>query len=70
MQLSLVLPGECPATAVSLSAGAAGLYAKPFSISALTNAVPNALHLGFAAVPERLIDPSAKTLASIILATR
>jgi GntR family transcriptional regulator/MocR family aminotransferase len=70
MQLSLVLPGVCPATAVSLSAGAAGLYAKPFSISALTNAVPNALHLGFAAVPERLIDPSAKTLASIILATR
>lgn len=70
MQMLLSLPADYPATAVSRSAGRAGLHARPLSVYAQTDAVPNALHLGFAAVPDRLIGPAAGKLANAILSSR
>jgi GntR family transcriptional regulator/MocR family aminotransferase len=68
MQMSLILPKEYKAEEVSLSAAAAGLHARPLAIYASTDAAPNALHLGYAAIPDRRIEPATEALAAAILA--
>ncbi len=67
MQLVLNLPNEIPAAAASASAAAHGLHARPLEIYSLTGMVPNALFLGFTAIPDQQIDPATKTLANAIL---
>ena len=52
---------------ISLSAATHGLHVRPVSMYALTDRAPNALHLGFAAIPDRKIEPFTETLASTIL---
>jgi len=69
MQMSLTLPPEYPAAEVSRNAAAAGLHARPLSLYCLADNAPNALHLGFAAVPDRAIAPAAEALANAILAS-
>ena len=67
MQLVLRLPERIRAEEISVAAAAAGLHARPLSMYALTDAVPNALHLGFAAIPDQRIDPATAILADTIL---
>lgn len=67
MQLVLNLPDEIPAAAASASAAAHGVHARPLKLYAHTGAAPNALFLGFTAIPDQRIDPETKTLASAIL---
>ena len=69
MQMMLPLPNDILAERVSRHAAAAGIHARPLNMYALTDTAPNALHLGFAAVSERQIEPAAKALADAILAT-
>ncbi|MEM7225882.1 MAG: PLP-dependent aminotransferase family protein [Pseudomonadota bacterium] len=66
MQLVLNLPDEVPEAAASAAAAAHGLHARPLGIYSLAGTAPNALFLGFAAVPDQRIDPATKTLASAI----
>jgi GntR family transcriptional regulator/MocR family aminotransferase len=67
MQMALALPEEYRAEEVSRAAARAGVHARPFSLYTLAEGAPNALHLGFAAVPDRAIAPAAEALANAIL---
>jgi GntR family transcriptional regulator/MocR family aminotransferase len=67
MQMALTLPHEYRAEEVSRAAARAGVHARPFSLYTLAEGAPNALHLGFAAVPDRAIAPAAEALANAIL---
>lgn len=67
MQMALRLPDEYRAKAVSRAAASAGIHVRPLSLYAITQPAPNALHLGFAAVPDRSIAPAAELLANAIL---
>jgi len=66
MQLVLNLPKELKVDVVSLLAANVGLHARPISMYALTEKAPNALHLGFAAVPDKRIRSETRKLASAI----
>lgn len=68
MQLMLSLPERHAAEAVSRLAADAGLQARPVQAYAMTGGAPNALHLGFAAVPDRRIDAYTRQLADAIRA--
>jgi GntR family transcriptional regulator/MocR family aminotransferase len=70
MQMALSLPQRYPAMAVTQTAARAGLHVRSIEMYALSNPAPNALHLGFAAVPDGEIRPAAEALVSAILAAR
>jgi len=66
VSLVLTLPPDIRALAVQALAAEEGLHARAVSYYALKAEPPNALHLGFAAVPNRQIEPAAARLADII----
>jgi len=67
MQMALALPPDYRAADVSQAAARAGLHVRPLGLYSLTDPSPNAVHLGFAAIPDRAIAPAAETLADAIL---
>jgi len=67
MQLVLTLPERIQAEAVSRSAAKAGLHVRPIGVYSLSETAPNALHLGFAAVPDHQIESATRILASAIM---
>jgi len=69
MQLALPLPEGISAGCVSRHAVAVGLHVRAINMYALTDTAPNALHLGFAAVPDHQIDPATKALAEAVFET-
>lgn len=66
MQMALTLPDELKAEVVSQAAAGFGLHVRPIGIYAITERAPNALHLGFAAVPDRRIQSETQKLANAI----
>jgi len=68
MQLALTLPEAFDAEAVCRSAAHAGLHVRSIGMYSMTGKAPNALHLGFAAVPDRRIQLETAKLASTICA--
>jgi GntR family transcriptional regulator/MocR family aminotransferase len=66
MGLLLGLPPDIPAIRVQTLAAREGLHARAVSYYALKAEPPNALHLGFAPLADRLIEPAAARLAAII----
>ncbi len=66
MNMVLPLPPSVPAHLVQSEAAKQFLHVRPLSFYAIRAPAPNALHLGFAAVQERHIEPAAKRLADII----
>lgn len=69
MQMALALPPDYRAVDVSQAAARAGLHIRPLALYCLAESAPNALHLGFAAVPDRAIEPATEALANAILAS-
>jgi GntR family transcriptional regulator/MocR family aminotransferase len=70
MNLLLPLPPDISAIKVQTLAARDGLHARAVSYYGLEAEAPNALHLGFAPLPERLIEPAAARLAAIIRGLR
>ncbi len=66
----LALPPDIPAIAVQELAARDGLHARALSYYALKATPPNALHLGFAPLADKLIEPAAARLAAIIRSLR
>ncbi|AUH34526.1 PLP-dependent aminotransferase family protein [Paracoccus tegillarcae] len=66
LQLIARLPGDVPASAIAKSAASQDLVARPMLAYQLERAPPNALHLGFAAVPEYQIAPLVARLHAAI----
>lgn len=66
MNMVLPLPAGVPAHLVQYEAARQSLHVRPLSFYAVRAPAPNALHLGFAAVQERHIEPAAKRLADIV----
>lgn len=70
MNLLLTLPPDISAIKVQTLAARDGLHARAVSYYALKAEPPNALHLGFAPLPDRLIEPAAARLSAIIRSLR
>jgi len=70
MSLLVTLPPDIDALAVQALAAREGLHARAVDYYALAADPPNALHLGFAAIPDRQIEPAASRLAAIIRSLR
>jgi len=66
MNIVVPLPAHIAAETVQAEAARQALHVRPLSYYAQRLAAPNALHLGFAALPERLIEPSVRRLAAIV----
>ena len=66
MNLLVRLPPEIPALTVQARAAAEELHARAVSYYALKAEAPNALHLGFAPLLDRSIEPAAASLAHVI----
>lgn len=66
LQLVVDLPADISAEAVSDRAKHRNLTVRPMSIYCLAGPPPNALHLGFAPVPEPDIAPAVQRLAEVI----
>jgi GntR family transcriptional regulator/MocR family aminotransferase len=70
INLLLVLPPDIPAIKVQTLAAREGIHARAVSYYALKAEPPNALHLGFAPLADRLIEPAAARLAGIVRSLR
>jgi GntR family transcriptional regulator/MocR family aminotransferase len=70
MNLVVPLPSDIPAVQVQELAAASALHARAVGFYTESGNAPNALHLGFAAVPERLIEPCVARLAEIVMSIR
>lgn len=66
MHVVLSLPPEIPARRVQWAAAEEGLHARAIAFYADRLPPPNALHLGFAAILDRQIEPAAARLAMVI----
>jgi DNA-binding transcriptional MocR family regulator len=66
MNLLVRLPPKIPALTVQERAAAEKLHARAVSYYALKAEAPNALHLGFAPLLDRRIEPAAASLAHVI----
>lgn len=66
MNLFVRLPPDMPALTVQELAAKQKLHARAVSYYAVQAEAPNALHLGFAALADRLIEPAAARLARVI----
>jgi GntR family transcriptional regulator/MocR family aminotransferase len=66
MSLFLPLPPDIPALKVQSLAAKEALHIRAVSYYAVRAEAPNAVHLGFAAVLDRLIDPAVARLAKVI----
>ena len=66
MQVILPLPADAPASMVQESAAAAHLHVRALTLYADRAIPPNALQLGFAAVPEHRIEPAVRRLGEVI----
>jgi GntR family transcriptional regulator / MocR family aminotransferase len=67
MQMALALPPDHRAADVSRAAARAGLHVRQLALYSLADPAPNAVHLGFAAVPDRTIAAATEALANAIL---
>ena len=70
MHVILPLPPDIPARSVQALAAKAELHVRPISYYAVQAEAPNALQLGYAAVPDRLIEPAVERLADVIRSLR
>ena len=70
MNLVLPFPSDIPALSVQALAARETLHVRAVSYYTEGSAAPNAAHLGFAAVPERLIEPSVERLGRVIRSLR
>jgi GntR family transcriptional regulator/MocR family aminotransferase len=70
MSLFLTLPDDISALDVQTLAARDGIHARAAAYYSLKADPPNALHLGFAAVPDRQIEPAANRLAAVIRSFR
>ena len=66
LQLIATLPDDIPAAEVARRAAAAGIVARPIANWYVDQPAPNALQLGFAAVPEPEIAPGVARLRAAI----
>jgi GntR family transcriptional regulator/MocR family aminotransferase len=66
MSLFVPLPPDIPALSVQSLAAKEALHIRAVSYYAVGAEAPNAVHLGFAAVLDRLIDPAVARLAKVI----
>ncbi|MDQ0472133.1 MocR-like pyridoxine biosynthesis transcription factor PdxR [Labrys wisconsinensis] len=66
MSLFLELPGDIPAQDVQSIGAAESLHLRAASYYCMREPAPNAVHLGFAAVLDRLIEPAVQRLAGVI----
>ena len=70
MHVVVPLPAHIPATLVQSEAAKQSLHVRPLSYYAERAQAPNALHLGFAAVPDHLIEPAVERLGKIVRSIR
>lgn len=70
MHVVVPLPADIPAAVVQSEAARQSLHVRPLSYYAERAEAPNALHLGFAAVPDHLIEPAVERLAKVIRSVR
>ncbi len=65
LQVIVGLPDYVAAEEVSKRAAEAGIVARPMSIYYVNVSPPNALHMGFAAIPEDMIEPEVMRLRAL-----
>jgi GntR family transcriptional regulator/MocR family aminotransferase len=70
MNIVLPLSDDVPAAVVQAEAAKQALHVRALSFYAQGAPAANALHLGFAGVPDRQIEPAAKRLAAVIRSVR
>ena len=68
MNLIVPFPPDIPVEQIQSLAREVGLAVRPVSYYTEGTSAPNAFHLGFAAVPERVIEPSVARLAAVVRA--
>jgi GntR family transcriptional regulator/MocR family aminotransferase len=66
LQLIAHLPDGVSASMVARRAAEVGLVARPMSANQVNGAAPEALHLGFAAVPDTEIEPQVARLHAAV----
>jgi GntR family transcriptional regulator/MocR family aminotransferase len=70
MHVVVPFPSDIPAQSVQSAAAKEALFVRPVSYYTAKWPAPNALQLGFAAVPDRQIEPAVNRLARVIRAIR
>jgi GntR family transcriptional regulator / MocR family aminotransferase len=70
MNLIVPFPPDIPVEQIQWLARETGISVRPVSYYTEGTPAPNAFHLGFAAVPERVIEPSVVRLAAVVRASK